>query len=103
MIAQTETVNPVSAGEAIQPYYETWNHDDDDACQVFLQLDCDGIEALGGSSRVPVLTPIRGKQTSLKSVVWQLKHKLEKAACRVVKLLPLPLPEAKYTLEAHYY
>lgn len=40
MIAQTETVNPVSAGEAIQPYYETWNHDDDDACQVW-QLPTD--------------------------------------------------------------
>ncbi len=30
--------------------------------QVFLQLDRDGIEALGSSGGVPVLTPIRGKQ-----------------------------------------
>lgn len=30
--------------------------------QVFLQLDCDGIEALGGSGGVPVLAPVRGKQ-----------------------------------------
>ena len=30
--------------------------------QIFLQLDCDGIETLGGNGGVPVLTPIRGKQ-----------------------------------------